>query len=173
MNDNNIPHHGSTPPVLLPYQRARELRTQRRVRHHTSTGGRRVQKPSGQSRSLPKMALTRTLKPCKRQSRIRGEPSVKHTKHRRYYCIKGTVGSTPGFEPRPGLSVWSLFSPSARGFSPGTPDSSHRPKTCEFRLIGELPLSVLLPLPLTKALASELKLVPGAPYHGYPLLLSN
>ncbi|MEQ2244212.1 hypothetical protein ILYODFUR_014794 [Ilyodon furcidens] len=51
----------------------------------------------------------------------------------------GAVGSTvalqqegPGFDSRPGVFLHGvcMFSPCMRGFSPGTPASSHSPKTC-------------------------------------------
>ncbi|MED6252827.1 hypothetical protein ATANTOWER_017656 [Ataeniobius toweri] len=50
----------------------------------------------------------------------------------------GAVGNTmalqlegPGFDSRPGVFLHgvSMFSPCMRGFSPGTPASSHSPKT--------------------------------------------
>ena len=40
-----------------------------------------------------------------------------------------TVALLPGFETFP-CSVY-MFSPCLRGFSPGTPASSHNPKTCK------------------------------------------
>ena len=53
-----------------------------------------------------------------------------------------------GFDSRLGRGVFlcgvCMFSPCLRGFSPGTPASSHSPKTCRLgaRLIGESKLSV-------------------------------
>jgi len=50
------------------------------------------------------------------------------------------VGSIPGVGVP---SVWSAFSPWQRGFPPGSPASSHSPKTCSSgKLISKCPVGV-------------------------------
>ncbi|MEQ2288518.1 hypothetical protein AMECASPLE_023410 [Ameca splendens] len=66
-------------------------------------------------------------------------PRVAHPVIRFRGLHGGAVGSTvalqqegPGFDSQPGVFLHGvyMFSPCMRGFSPGTPASSHSPKTC-------------------------------------------
>ena len=54
------------------------------------------------------------------------------------------LGSSPGFGTGAFLCGVCMFSPCSRGFPPGTPVSSHSPKTCTegIRLIGDSKLAL-------------------------------